>query len=560
MVTTFVVRHWMLVGLLVAVVTPAAAQGATLVADYNFDDDTLNSSVPGGSALEPIGTTEFRTESVGKSTSDVGNLGNDRVLAFASGGGVLMKTTGLPVDSRTYTLVFRFHFDTYNTSGRKRLVSWFPTSGTGSDSGLYINRPTSSGAGVLEYFSQLQSPGSNTITGLSIYPVYPEWHEVAIKHFQTAVDASKWAFYVDGQSAMPPSKDTKNFGDPETLLDDDGLRFFKDDCNGGDCQETPGAVSRIRLYNGQLTDTEIANLYSDSDSDGVPNASDNCTSTANPNQIDADGDKLGDACDPDMDNDGVPNTSDNCIAVPNPDQADTDHQGGGDACSDDIDGDGVVNASDNCRSVANADQADTDKNGVGDACAGDIDGDGVANASDNCPKNANANQANVDKDAFGDACDPDIDGDGVPNASDQCPTAAGTAANGCPAGGTGTTGSGSVTGSGTPKVTGSGSNLTVDTGVNASCPAGSASCAVTGTITSSSARYVARAARITTLGTLKTTLKPGEKRKVKVKLTKKGAKLLRKAKRLKVKIVVVVIGPDKKPVKKTRTVTLKAPH
>ncbi len=70
----------------------------------------------------------------------------------------------------------------------------------------------------------------------------------------------------------------------------------------------------------------------DADADGVPDASDNCPSTANPDQLNNDGDSQGDVCDSDDDNDGVPDTSDNCRLVANGGQADSDGDGVGDAC------------------------------------------------------------------------------------------------------------------------------------------------------------------------------------------------------------------------------------
>jgi len=57
----------------------------------------------------------------------------------------------------------------------------------------------------------------------------------------------------------------------------------------------------------------------DADSDGVPDALDNCPGTFNPDQADADGDGVGNACD-------------NCPFAANPDQADADGDGIGDRC------------------------------------------------------------------------------------------------------------------------------------------------------------------------------------------------------------------------------------
>jgi len=66
---------------------------------------------------------------------------------------------------------------------------------------------------------------------------------------------------------------------------------------------------------------------------------------------------LGNACDTpaDSDNDGVPDISDNCPNTGNPDQADADSDGFGDLC-------------DNCPDRHNRRQQDRDGDGIGDAC------------------------------------------------------------------------------------------------------------------------------------------------------------------------------------------------
>jgi hypothetical protein len=64
----------------------------------------------------------------------------------------------------------------------------------------------------------------------------------------------------------------------------------------------------------------------------------------------------------DADSDGVPNASDNCPTIANVDQSDTDSDGVGQLC-------------DNCTQIANPDQADADADGFGTVCDFDLDGD-----------------------------------------------------------------------------------------------------------------------------------------------------------------------------------------
>ncbi len=116
-----------------------------------------------------------------------------------------------------------------------------------------------------------------------------------------------------------------------------------------------------------------ASIDTNQDGDDWCDLFDNCPAIVNNDQVDFDGDGLGDVCDPDVDGDLVPNEIDNCPRSRNPDQSDIDGDGAGDVCDDDIDGDGILNADDNCPLVANPDQADFDGDGIGDACDPEAD-------------------------------------------------------------------------------------------------------------------------------------------------------------------------------------------
>jgi large repetitive protein len=123
----------------------------------------------------------------------------------------------------------------------------------------------------------------------------------------------------------------------------------------GQPENEPSCVpARTKAVNGSSIYTGIATA-TDSDADGVPDASDKCPQVFDPirpvddgAQGDADNDGVGDACDPcpldantntcttvdpnDRDHDGVANDVDNCPDDANPDQADGDTDGKGDLC------------------------------------------------------------------------------------------------------------------------------------------------------------------------------------------------------------------------------------
>jgi len=124
---------------------------------------------------------------------------------------------------------------------------------------------------------------------------------------------------------------------------------------------------------------------------------------------------------PDSDGDGKNDAIDNCPSVSNADQLDTNGNGIGDACEgttpSDTDGDGVDDSVDNCKFTSNPNQTDTDGDGIGDACEStttiaDADSDGVLDGDDAFPDDASEQR--------------DTDGDGVGDNGDACPYLAGS--------------------------------------------------------------------------------------------------------------------------------------
>ncbi|WP_275315966.1 thrombospondin type 3 repeat-containing protein [Tenacibaculum bernardetii] len=197
----------------------------------------------------------------------------------------------------------------------------------------------------------------------------------------------------------------KFISDPTGDDDGDGVLNGVDNC--------PSTANADQL---DANENGIGDACEDSDEDGVMDDVDNCINTANPDQLDTDGDGLGDACQ-DTDEDGIMDDVDNCIDTKNADQKDFNNDGIGDACQD-TDEDGIMDDVDNCPGTANPDQLDTDGNGVGDVCQ-DTDEDGILDSVDNCVNAANPDQKDTDGNGVGDACQ-DTDDDGIMDDVDNC--------------------------------------------------------------------------------------------------------------------------------------------
>ena len=88
-------------------------------------------------------------------------------------------------------------------------------------------------------------------------------------------------------------------------------------------------INAVRWMSGSAGNAGGGTL--DSDADAILDGTDNCVNRENPDQLNTDGDALGDVCDPDDDGDLVLDNDDNCPVVANPDQADADGDFVGDA-------------------------------------------------------------------------------------------------------------------------------------------------------------------------------------------------------------------------------------
>ncbi|HUD71822.1 MAG TPA: thrombospondin type 3 repeat-containing protein, partial [Dongiaceae bacterium] len=186
-------------------------------------------------------------------------------------------------------------------------------------------------------------------------------------------------------------------------IDEDCIRS----CDAtGHCSNSGGYVSPLPAVGAACTTHAQCYRDIDRDADGVADALDNCVLVAN-NQVDSDGDFLGDACDAD------------CAGVTTTFVC----RGSGIACPMPESNQAVCN---NLNGLGNICQYYVAHPGACSPVQDDLDADGISDAADDCPGIANpgniaasTHQADRDRDGRGDACDPagaqDDEADGIPD-------------------------------------------------------------------------------------------------------------------------------------------------
>ncbi len=251
--------------------------------------------------------------------------------------------------------------------------------------------PSINGAGTVSYIAQRDTGGSAVVV------------EDGVDEMVVADTSGPYFSFLDQAAPINSAGDVVFLAS----LDAGGVGLFTGPDQVLDCIIKTGdalagsTVADVRLgtdsingsgqvvFRAQLADGTYgiyrADPLGDLDGDGVDDEFDNCPSVANPDQLDTDGDGLGNACDDDDDADGL-SDADEAVFGTNPLDPDSDDDGM-------LDGAEVLAA---------------DGTGCPDPLTADSDGDSLSDG------------AEITMDT--NPCDVDTDGDGVSDGDDPLPT------------------------------------------------------------------------------------------------------------------------------------------
>ena len=221
--------------LAIAICAPSAS-AATLTADFQFQGNFA--SATGSADISPLGNAnQFATETVGCNQS--------KVLTFPKGSGLQVAKPGGVMADSDYSLVMLFRLS--DLSGYRTIFHPTGNGSTGfnSDNGLYARN------GQLALYDS-GIPGNPFLSPTAV--VKPDTY-------------AEVAFTFDDDKGVP----TRVFfnGSPAIVYDSDSgsfytsfMRFFKDnDTGGATTEDSAGAVSRIRIFSGELTPQEVSSTF-----------------------------------------------------------------------------------------------------------------------------------------------------------------------------------------------------------------------------------------------------------------------------------------------------------
>ena len=158
-----------------------------------------------------------------------------RVLVhlFNEGEGLDLAAASAVIPTRQYSIVVLMRFDT--VSSYRRIIDF---SNQNDDTGLYVD------SGLLDMYDY-DEPAAEVAT---IAP--GTWVQVVL----TRSSGGRLKGFVDGVRQFSIDDAVAKLG---VISPDDHLSFFRDDGTG---EMSGGAVARIRLYDGPLTESQVAHL------------------------------------------------------------------------------------------------------------------------------------------------------------------------------------------------------------------------------------------------------------------------------------------------------------
>ncbi|MDD2759167.1 MAG: hypothetical protein PHH11_02615 [Methylomonas sp.] len=195
-----------------------SANAAVLLHDYQFNGNLEDSL--GGPALVADGGT------LGASSY---SFGNNHGLTLSDG----------LVDAGSYSIAMNFNLSTYGANHTQKIVDFKNFS---SDLGIY----TSYGSVVA--YGGWGAYASKGYINLNTDSEVVFTRDGNTKEFTAYIDGKKAASFIDNQAYAVFSSAHK------------AMHFFEDDPIGGDYRPGPGIVNSLRIWDGALSATEVANI------------------------------------------------------------------------------------------------------------------------------------------------------------------------------------------------------------------------------------------------------------------------------------------------------------